>query len=241
MLNYIKYDILILAKNSDLNKVKYLINSIENNIIGYENIYLITPDKINIEGVINYTDFDIIDSKYKNNINYRPNWIFQQYIKLFQNVTKHDYYLVIDSDVYINKNIEIFTNGKPNFFIGRNQYHQPYFSYLKEFNLEKMYDKSFISEIMIFSKSKIYDFLVRNELTVDSFLCKSNSIINKTCYISEFEFYGNMILKYYKSDYNFKGLNTSLNGKHSKWEDYEIENIIKVNKNSDIISYHTWE
>jgi hypothetical protein len=236
-----KYDILILCKNDDLNKIKYLIKSIKINIIGYDDIYLITPDKVDMDGVVNITDYEVIEKKYKENIKHRPNWIFQQYIKLFQNVTKNDYYVVIDSDIYINKKIEIFTNNKPNFFIGRDQYHQQYFNFSKEFGISKLYEKSFISEIMVFDKTKIREFLSKIDITTDLFLEKSNNIIDQNCYISEFEFYGNMIFKYYNGSYNIKNINTMLNGKHNKWEDYEIENLINSNKNFDIISYHTWE
>ena len=236
-----KYDILILCKNDDLNKIKYLIKSIKMNIIGYDDIYLITPDKVNIDGVINITDYEVIEKKYKENIKHRPNWIFQQYIKLFQDVTKNDYYVVIDSDIYLNKKIEIFTNNIPSFFIGRDQYHQQYFNFSKEFGISKLYEKSFISEIMVFDKRKIREFLSKIDITTDLFLEKSNNIIDKNCYISEFEFYGNMILKYYNDSYNIKNLNTMLSGKHSRWEDYEIEYLISSNKNFDIISYHTWE
>jgi hypothetical protein len=94
---------------------------------------------------------------------------------------------------------------------------------------------------MVFDKRKIREFLSKKNITIDLFLEKSNNIIDKNCYISEFEFYGNMIFKYYNDSYNIKNLNTLLSGKHSKWEDYEIENLINSNKNFDIISYHTWE
>lgn len=236
-----KYDILILSKNDDFNKIVFLLKSIKDNIKGYDSIYLITPERLDIEGVINLTDFEVINEKYKVDLKYRPNWIFQQYIKLLQDVTKNDHYLVIDSDIYINRNIDIFINGKPNFFITRDQYHQPYFNFMKEFNLLKLYNTSFISEMMVFSKSKIRQFLNKNELTVEGFLKKSNQIINQDCYISEFEFYGNMILKEFPDDYNFTKLSTNLAGKHGKWSDSEIEFLINSNKNLDIISYHTWE
>jgi hypothetical protein len=235
-----KFDIVILSKKSDFNKLKFLINSIEDNISGYDDIYIISPEKIDIDGIINYTDFEVIDEVYKKTLSYRPGWIFQQYIKLLQDVTKNDYYLVIDSDVYINNKIDIFTDGKPNFFLGRDQYHEQYFRYLNYFNINKNLNHSFISEIMLFDKRLINNFLKMKNMDRNSFLSTSNGIINNSCYISEFEFYGNMVLQYYKDQYSFKEIKTELNGKHGEWSDVEIENLINSNKNLDIISYHTW-
>lgn len=237
------YDILILSKNEDFNKVKYLLKSIKLNLNGYDNIYLITPNKLNIEleeNVINLTDFEVIEKEYKDGIKHRPSWIFQQYMKLFQNVTKHDKYLVIDSDIYINKNIDIFSDEKPNLFIGKDQYHEPYFNYMSNFGIYKKYDKSFISEIMLFDKKIINNFLSRIGLSKSQFFLQSNKIINSNCYISEFELYGNLIQSYHKDEYNIKNIETMVRGKHGEWNDSEIEHLIDSNKNLDIISYHTW-
>jgi hypothetical protein len=75
---------------------------------------------------------------------------------------------------------------------------------------------------------------------IDLFIEKSIEIIDQNCYISEFELYGNLVLSNNPNLYNFKKINTKIFGKESEWSDQEIESLILLNKNLEIISYHTW-
>ena len=142
--------------------------------------------------------------------------------------------------MYLNKKIDVFLDGKPNFFITIDQYHQPYFNYLNHFGINKVYATSFISEIMVFNKDKIKEFLSSIGHSEESFLNKSIELIDSNCYISEFEFYGNMILTNYPNSYNIKNIKTKVFGKQSKWNNDEIITLINTNRDLDIISYHTW-
>jgi hypothetical protein len=238
-----KYDILILSKNEDLNKINFLIQSIEKNLENYNKIYLISETSFPSEKFINFTDEDVIDINIRSQINYRPKWIFQQYLKLFQRVTELDLYLVIDSDIYINRKIELFVDDKPLFFLGQDQYHKPYFDYLNYFSINKNYTHSFISEMMFFSKKKVQDFIESvGFYTSESFMNFSNTIINDRCYISEFELYGNFILQNHSNYHGgFKKLISNTTGRHSNWSDEDIIEMINKNQHLDIISYHTWK
>jgi hypothetical protein len=236
-----KYDVLIVVAEKDYNKLNFLINSLENLNPLPENICIVSPTDIveKHKKCIYYLDDDVLDID-KGKIKYRPNWIYQQFVKILQNITPNDNYLVIDSDIFLNKKIDVFLDGKPNFFITINQYHQPYFNYLNHFGINKVYDTSFISEIMMFNKDKIKEFLSSIGYCEESFLNKSLELIDSNCYISEFEFYGNMILSNYPNSYNFKNIKTKVFGKQSKWNNNEIITLINANRDLDIISYHTW-
>ena len=237
-----KYDILILASQKDYNKLNFLCKSIKNLNPQPENICIVSPTEIinKKENFLYFLDDEVLKID-RDKFKHRPNWVSQQFIKLLQDVTPNDNYLVIDSDIFLNREINVFTNDKPNFFITINQYHKPYFNFLNYFGIDKIYEQSFISEIMMFNKSKIKDYLISINYNTEKFLEKSIEIINENCYISEFEFYGNMILSKYPNLYNFVNINTKLFGKHSEWSDNEINNLISSNNNLDIISYHTWE
>jgi hypothetical protein len=236
-----KYDVLIVVAEKDYNKLNFLINSLENLNPLPENICIVSPTDIveKHKKCIYYLDGDVLDID-KGKIKYRPNWIYQQFVKILQNITPNDNYLVIDSDIFLNKKIDVFLDGKPNFFITIDQYHQPYFNYLNHFGINKVYTTSFISEIMMFNKDKIKEFLSSIGYSEESFLNKSIELIDSNCYISEFEFYGNMILTNYPNSYNFKNIKTKVFGKHSKWNNDEIITLINTNRDLDIISYHTW-
>lgn len=251
------FDIIILSHNKDYNKLPYLIESVKNNVIGFKDIHIISPDKIidKIEGVYYHTDKEALpfnaetnklwDEWVKSNsfTRQKPNWILQQFIKLFNVVTKNDY-LIIDSDIIFIKKIDVVENEKPNFFLGRNQYNREYFTFMKNIlSLEKMNDWSFICELMLFKKNIINDML-NNHFKGDynEFIKQSIRLINNNCFISEFELYGNYVMKKFPNEYNFKKINCSLDGKHSEWDDKDILKNIEYYKNSeyDVITIHSW-
>ena len=185
---------------------------------------------------------EIVGIKFKENKNFtrqKPNWIYQQYIKLFQTVTQ-DKYLIVDSDVIINKRIEIV---KPTFFLGRDQYNKEYFFHLKELlGLNRIYNHSFINEIMLIDRDVIRDILKNFNNDYNNFIDKSISKLNNSSFLSEYELYGNYTMYKFPDKYEIIKLKTELNGKNSFWSKSDIENLIERNKNSDydIISLHSW-
>ena len=247
------FDILILSAEKDLNKIKFVYDSINNNLEGFNKIHCISNVKIDnkfrISDINYYTDDEVINfdfSKFKGNVLKRKGWYVQQYIKLFQEVTSSDY-LVVDSDILFNRKIDIMIDNKPSFFFGRDQYHKPYFVFMERLmNLDKVYNYSFINEIMLFKRDYIKEML--NQLKVNSsneFFDLSVDILNdmnEDAGLSEYELYGNFVTKYFKNHYNYKNIKTNLSGKHSSWEDMEIANYVKYCKNLDfdIISMHSW-
>jgi len=246
------FDVLILAGKKDLNKIKFVHNSIVKNLLGYNNIYCIceeVPD-LKVEGIKYYQDDEVLGerfnfNKFKGNVKKRKNWYTQQYIKLLQTITSDDY-LVVDSDVFFNRKIEIIQNDKPTFLFGRNQHHTPYFEFNnKLLGFGRLYDYSFISEIMYFKRDIINDMLKRLNVDDVGFFDKSVEIINtlnEVSGMSEYELYGNYVYKYFREEYNYKNINTHLYGKHSIWSDGDMEQHIQrfKNFNYDIISMHSW-
>jgi len=246
------FDVLILSAEKDFNKVKFVYESLIINIKNIGNVYCVTnkkiDDKLKIDGIKYYFDDDVLDfdfSKFKGNVLKRKGWYVQQYIKLFQNVTS-DKFLVVDSDIIFNKEIDIIENGKPNFFFGRDQYNDAYFTFMKKMlNLDRVYDHSFINEIMFFDRNNIKHMLEYLEIDSYGFFDKSVEILNDMNHdagISEYELYGNYVTKYFPNSYNYKNINTLLGGKNSMWADNDILNYIDVHKKSDydIISMHSW-
>lgn len=237
------FDIILISGNKDLNKLKYVYNSIITNITDkYDNIYLISPEKYHInDNVINYTDDEVLKIN-RGDIKYRPNWIYQQYLKLFQNISKNDYYLIVDADIIFNRPITIFDKGKPTFFFGANQNHQPYFNYTKQMlGINKKHPLSFINEFMLFDKNVIDKILLNFNNDKFEFIQKSNDIVTNDCYISEYELYGNFVYNKFKDKYNYKNLNYYNRVKPDIWSDGDIERLITTMKRTqfDIFTIHT--
>lgn len=236
------YDILILATHKDYNKLNYLYNSILKNfeVKNINKIYCVVPTlPDNLIPNINY----VLDSEIninKNEINFRSNWVFQQYVKLFQQFTL-DRYLVIDADVIFLKKINVFENNKINFFIGYDatKYIIQFFNYSnKMLGIGKYFDFSFISEIMFFERQIIKEMVLSKYNNIEDFIHKSNEIINENFIISEYELYGNYIYKHHKDLYNIKYLKQLKIVKKSEFTNEEIENIMN-NCEFDMIAIHT--
>jgi len=250
MLN--SYDILIPVAEKDFVKLRFVWESIINNLSGFDKIYCISnikmPISLRLPSVEYYTDADIIDFDYMRftgNIKGHEGAYMQQYIKLFQKITSDDY-LEVDADVFFNRKVDIIENGKPTFLFGRDQHHLPYFDFMEKiFDLGRIYPHSFINDTMYFKRSIINHFLSLFELDARGFfeimLSEANRY-NQCSGCSEFELYGNYVTKYFKDSYNYRYLKTYLGGKYGYWNEDEIRQYINYFKGQDydLISMHSW-
>lgn len=236
------YDIVIMATDKDFNKIKFLYKSIIDNLKDYNKIYCFCselPSEL-IDNITYIKDIDVLNVD-MSVVKLRPNWIYQQYLKLLQNITI-DKYLIIDADIIINRPIEIFTNNKPNFFTGDNFNRIPFFEYSKKmFDIGREYNYTFINEIMLFDRALINEMILSKFKDHDEFIKKSNETITNTCYISEYELYGNYIYKTNRDQYNYIKIN-SLEPKKVKWLDEDIIKLIDDHKNTyfDILKIPTF-
>lgn len=244
------YDILILIAEKDFLKFRFVYDSIIKNIDGFNKVYCISnktiPENMLIPGINYFLDEEVIDFDFsKLQVGKRRGWYVQQFIKLFQKVTLDDY-IVVDSDIYINRKIKIIQNGKPSFLFGGDQNHTPYFQLMKEvFDLDRTYNHSFINEIMYFKREIISDLLLRMKIDKYGFFELVAKVINKQTHqsvFSEYELYGNYVSKYFPETYNYIHVKTHHSGKYEIWKEDEIQNYINGLKDSDydVISMHTW-
>ena len=252
-----KFDILIPAAPKDRNKLKFLLASIEKYIGGFSNVYLVTPDKTKIEGelpekfpliVLNDAEVFAINPSVK--LKYRPNWIYQQYLKLFQDVTENDLFLTIDSDVIINRPMEMFeSDGRKIFWLGWEQNHRPYFEFQeKMLGLPRVYPHTFINDMNFMSKSIIREMLSKSGYTIETFIKESAKLITAECFPGEPEIYGQYVHKYYPNSYSFRQTKSISRGKFTPafdtviWTDDEIKATMDEFKNTDVdlFTLHTW-
>ncbi len=251
-----KFDIFIPVAPKDYNKVKFLIKSIDENIEGFENIYITTPegDRILDDPRITYfRDKEILDIN-PLRFNYRPGWLYQMYLKMFQQVTKNDLFLTVDSDLIFNRKVPMFNNeGKPIWWMGWEQNHQPYFRFQEKIlNLPRVHNHTFINDMNFMKKSIIDEMLKRNNFTIESFCEASFPIINSSCFPGEPEIYGNYVAKYYPNMYEFREAKTSRDFARSQnhiedttaqiWSDEDYFKAIESckSKDFDMIMLHSW-
>ena len=106
-----KYDIFITCSMKDYIKIDLCLEYLHKHIKNFDKIYLVTPNLINKSQLERY-NIEYFNDKDVLNINpmrwkYRPNWIYQQFIKLFQNITKNDYEIIVIDDGSTDNSIEI--------------------------------------------------------------------------------------------------------------------------------------
>tara|TARA_B100000497_G_C7651336_1_gene391902 strand:+ start:160 stop:882 length:723 start_codon:yes stop_codon:yes gene_type:complete len=238
----VNYDLVIMCHPKDEIKLQYSLESCRKFLEPQpENIYVVSPIKLCDSPVINILDEDAIRIK-KGDIKFkRNNWIYQQFVKLFQDFTKNDKYLCVDSDLIFNQSVSI-GDCSTLFISDRNQCHLPYFRFMDKFcNLEKQVGFTFINDFMMFDKN------ICREITggIYRFLDFCNQNLTDDCLLSEFELYGNYICSHYPELVKFKRTKTQLNGKPASipWSKEEIEHLIEENsenKSLDLFTIHSW-
>jgi len=233
-----KYDLIITAAPKDIYKIPYCLESTRKYFsIQPENTFIVCPYKTKILGTTHIGD-EWATPFNKNAIKFnRPGWVFQQLIKLFPIFIKNDYYFVTDSDVIFNKPLVI----EPAFWISdREQHHQPYFTFMEHFGIQKVVNYTFINDFMLFDKN------ICQEMTGPplGFFDKMNRILSDDCFPAEFEMYGNYVMNKYPSLYKKIQHKVETHGVFypSNWEQAEIEKLIQNNKDKDInlFTIHTW-
>ena len=242
------FDILITVAPKDYNKLPFVMKSVVRHIKGYNDLFVISPSPVpeeyKIIRAIYLSDDDVNGFDLSGIDKNRVGWYRQQFIKLFQDATIDDY-LVIDADIWINKEFKINT-VKPEFYLGKDQNHQPYFKLMKALlDVDKVYSHSFICEMMYFKRDMIWEMLKQSKRSKTAFLkaCVEEIIKNgNPSGFSEYETYGNFVTKHYPELYDYKKINV-LHGKRLRlWATQELDEYINKNSKSDydILTMHSY-
>lgn len=249
------FDIFLACAPKDFNKLPFVINAAAKNIRKWDKIYICIPKKIPPE-ILNkitgkYTivyDKDVLPIDRKG-WKFRPNWLFQQHLKLFQEVTQ-DWYLTLDCDTIINRPMDFYENGKPVYWKGQDQFYAPYFIFQAlMIGLPKISDTSYIADMNFINRALINEMLDRNNYTRETFIAKSQEITTKYCHLGEPELYGSYCFKYYPDLYIEKFLKQkNCGGRPQKTENEfmwnESETIYRVREiakeDYDTWVFHSW-
>lgn len=228
------YDVLILCANKDKNKLPYVVDSLKYLTPSYDKLVIISQSKVDID-CKNILDEELTTDKTLLKID-NVNWIYQQLNKLLQKFTRANW-LVIDADTIITRELTVFKNDKFNLFYDptNNQNHEPYFRFSSLYGIEKTFPYSFINEIMVFNR-----ILVREMFQNETYAQIAEKISNDT-YISEYEMYGNYLVKNdYFDVYELTEIKSNRQGKYSEWSQREIEAVISASKDYDLCTVHSW-
>jgi hypothetical protein len=246
------YDIVIVSHEKDFNNIKYIVEHCDKNL-EFDSIHLIVS-----EGLV-YNDMELLEQLTnkkiylhlesnvlkidKSRIKHRPSWIYQMMLKLFQNVTENDNFLVIESDCIIINKLDFFNDDKTIFYLGRDHHHPPYYTFnQKLLGIGREYDHSFISEFMMYDKKIIKELLNKtNCATIEDFLELIYQYVDGGCYPSDYDLYGNFYYSNYSDKFETKKLNFEMFGKFFEyWSDEIIKELLETHKDKDAVSFHCW-
>lgn len=256
------YSIFIPCAVKDFHKLKFLLRSIELNLTGYDDITICAPcpEKWPEMGLSSVSpdirsELGIREDKIVLDIDlsifsHRPNWIYQQFLKLFQNVTEHDLFLTIDADVIFNRPLPLFNDaGKRIWYHAWPQNHQPYYEFNERtLGLGREYNGTFLCDMNFFDRKIIQEIVLAYGGTQEEFIWRSAAIIDSDCYPSEADLYGQYCYKYHPDLYEIREAKSYAEGrivyKHDDqvWPDDHIQQTIDELKieNIDIIMLHSW-
>ena len=236
--NQPKYDVLIPVAKKDTAFVKNVVTYINRNLIGCENIYIVTNQK-------NFQKLQALASSEKNvkildenalvpELNFgivaecmekkgagkedRVGWYFQQLLKFAFAKSQYakEYYLTWDADTIPLTPISFF-DGETPLFTKKIEHHKPYFVTLNRIlGFGKLVDFSFIAEHMIFKVPIVKEMLdaiavyptSEGNNWVEKIMFACHFAPGQEPYFSEFETFGNYCVKYHPSLYQVRQLNT---------------------------------
>lgn len=251
-----RFDIFLACSKKDFTKLPYVAQSIKDNIKGWNDVHICSPipipDEIGSRIPFSYNehlDENVLFGVNRSGWKFRPNWTFQQNLKLFQSVTSN-LYLTIDCDTIINRPLEMYLNGKPICYHGLEQIYPPYFVFNeKMIGISREWPRTFISDMNFIYREIVDEMLDRFGYSIHEFIQKSQSITDKDCCMAEPELYGNYVAKYWPYLYSHKELiQAPFKGKcissidETPWSIECIETMIEEMKQFpyDTFSIHSW-
>lgn len=244
-------DLFIPCAPKDYIKLPYVLDSVDRYLPDIHSVHIVAPTLLGVESrysfpIYLYSDREVLDFDYTR-FKFRPTWVYQQFLKLFQAVTA-DWFLVMDADRFINKPLRLFDGDTPIMFLrDRDEHHDPYFTYSqKMIGVGKVYPHSFLSECTLYSRSLIEDMLLSADLTPREWLVKSAEIIDATCCIADAELYGSFVYSKYPDVYHFQVLRDCMAGKYAEQGEWTAEEIaayvadMAAREDVDFFTAHSW-
>tara|TARA_Y100000004_G_scaffold191156_1_gene249453 strand:+ start:1541 stop:2296 length:756 start_codon:yes stop_codon:yes gene_type:complete len=204
-----KVDFVVPCHPKDQETIELVVNGIRKHT-NSNNIYIVSPQDMNIKDTIHipdsdfaeYTKFSTIKEKWESHnveMSKRTGWLFQQTLKLYahkviDNLTED--YVAVDADTIFIREV----NFQPGVFqyCRAKEYHLPYLdTYAKMTKNKESVGYSFISHHMLFNKTWMQEMIDWvEELHGKGFMDVLLDSINYTegSTFSEWDFYGNYML-----------------------------------------------
>lgn len=243
-------DLFIPCAPKDTGKLPFVLQAVHEHLPDIQAVHICSPSPIDALSdyrfpVVYHLDQDVLPFDFTR-FRFRPTWIYQQFLKLFQSVTSSDYYLVMDSDKFVNHRLPLFDDEQPIMYLPNHDQLMPsYFEYSKAMiGVERVYPHSFLSEMTLYKRSIIEEMLERSGLTVAGWLEKSVKIIDVMTCPADAELYGNFVAFSHPDLYQYRVLVDEMRGKYQgDWSTMDLmfyQDEMRHRGDVDIFSAHSW-
>lgn len=249
----IALEAVIPVHKKDANKLPLVVDRLYQHTRNLVHVHVVTPDPSDIDpinGVTIYADQDVFPfdtSKFQ----FRPNWVYQQFIKLFSDLTNTTWFLSCDCDIFLNRALGFFSQAnQPRLFRARdpNQRLNGY----RKFNEWAFGDYpdvgfSVMNDIALYNRDAIDAMLYYLHTDRIGFADNAAEVIKRGIIPAEAEVYAAWYSKSmidYKFRYEFIDITNKWFGVYSDdghvWESEEIDKILSEHTIPDTVSIHSW-
>jgi hypothetical protein len=256
-----EYDVVIPVISKDFSKLPTCVSKIKRNLSA-DNIYVVSPSIIQNEaileavgaGVTYLLDEDVIDEYtkiFKGVADKRTKWpglvfMYQQFfIKAFQDFTANKWYVTMDADLFVMRNI--YANREdPTLFLtpGNGAKEIPRYRKFQEAVLGAAnYPYSVMNEITLYNKDVWAEF-IEHMGGMTSFIDKSLSVLTRSCSPAEAQLYFAWVQIAYPSLYSVDSLKYCWKGMYNAYNFSEAEisrTLANHAGDCDIYLLHSWD
>lgn len=234
------FDIVVPVGPFDLSIFPASIQYNQKNVLGYRNIYIVSPNEISLPGCIYVPEelfpFRLQDVESILKQKERAGWYLQQLIKLYAGcvipgILRH--YLVLDADVYFLKPTSFFTKDRVSLFATGEEYHPPYFQHMGSLHpaLRKRNGHSGICHHMMLDTDRVKEMisLVERPHRTPFWIVFLKKVFQKGNHVSgasEYEMYFNFMLLFHPKEMRIRPL---------KWSN--VSDLDKIS-DEDFVAYH---
>lgn len=234
--------------SKDFSKVPYATKLLLENT-AVSRVHVITDSDTELspmDGVVYHREGDVLPYG-SDFFDFRPKWIFQQMLKLMQDVTGGEWYISVDADTFVVKPISLWDESGPYLFheVNSGKIIVPYDNFNKAFLGSSNYPFSALNNIVLFNKSIIRDIMERvgakNSL---QFAEKVRMLIGPGFYPAEAQLYLSWLLDNESGLYRFPTMRVGWRGMYGAYvfNDRQVSETIDYHsKNLDILLLHSWE
>lgn len=216
-------DVFCPCSPKDSLKLSYVVKSLVENFKELKDIHICVPDKTNFKDyevgghkVIYHEDFEVLPVRpLVEQLRFRPNWIFQQWLKLLQPVTTN-VNLTWDADCILTKPLSAYENGKLKLFVQPNDNDESAFlrfsakatgGVLGRWETNDRCHTDYIADFALFNREWIGEMLGKFFPTAIDFLQFStlntywkNNDTKHAIFLSEYQLFGEYIDKFHNEE-----------------------------------------